>query len=435
MNDWDEFSEEISSITFLILNFLKDTLYQINYKSRLKINAHLLYKKVQFLQKKVRLFNNQNWLSKNVKNFFKIKIDTKSKKSILFTNQDFLFTWQETKKEYFINQDDDYKKYWLFNIFLTILATCFDWHIPVLYKELIYSIEIDKNKQNIVVDATLWLGWHARWIIEKLWKNDIFIWFDADKDNLEQAKINIEKHFWDSLKNKNIKLFFIYSNFRFLEEKLKEIWITKITHIYYDFWVNSVHYDNAEKWFSFRFDWPLDLRFDKNTWITASYIVNNYDESALKNIFYKFWEEKKTPFIVKEIIESRKQKKILTTFDLLGIIEKSSFDPKSKTRIFQALRIEVNNEFSVIKESLSQAISILDNNWTITCITFHSLEDKLVKEIFWELTKDEINDYTWHIKNKWLARKITRKPIIPDPEEIINNPRSRSAKLRIIQKN
>lgn len=318
---------------------------------------------------------------------------------------------------------------------MTILLTWFDWHIPVLYKELIYGLKIDKNKQNIVVDATLWMGWHAKWVIENLNDNDIFIWFDADQDNLIQAKNNIEAHFSEYIKNKKIKLFFIYSNFRFLEDKLREIWIDEITHIYYDFWVNSVHYDNPDKWFSFRFNGPLDLRFDKNDWINASYIVNNYTEAELRNIFYKYWEEKKTPFIVKEIIKERQLKGIETTFELLEIIKKSSFDPKSKTRIFQALRIEVNNEFDVIKESLLQAIKILAKGWIMECITFHSLEDRLTKEIFWNFTKDEIDDYTWHIKIKWTASKITKKPIIPTPEEVEKNPRSRSAKLRIIQKN
>jgi len=318
---------------------------------------------------------------------------------------------------------------------LTILLTWFDWHIPVLFNELIYGLKINKAKQNIVVDATLWMGWHAKWVIENLSENDIFIWFDADKDNLERAKNNIISHFWEKIQNKNIKLFFIYSNFRFLKEKLFEIWIEKISAIYYDFWVNSVHYDNWEKWFSFRFNGPLDLRFDRNNWITAAYVVNNYSESELRDIFYKYWEEKKTPFIVKEILTQRQIKKIETTYELLDIIEKSSFDPKSKTRVFQALRIEVNDEFEVIKKSLNEAIEILDKDWIMACITFHSLEDRLTKEIFWEFSRDEIDDFTWHIKTRWIARKVTKKPITPLELEITNNPRSRSAKLRIIQKN
>lgn len=179
----------------------------------------------------------------------------------------------------------------------------------------------------------------------------------------------------------------------------------------------------------------MDLRFDRTTPPSASDIVNNYSESELKKVLYIYWEEPKTNFIVKEIIETRKTKKIETTFDLVDIISKSSFDPKSKVRVFQALRIEVNNEFWSIKESLNKVINILEKDWIIACITFHSLEDKLTKEIFTELCKEEINEITWQTKKKWLAKKITKKPIIPTDKEILENPRSRSAKLRVIQKN
>lgn len=356
--------------------------------------------------------------------------------SIHFILSSFLLLDNRTKKITLIHEEKilQYKD-WLFNIFLTILLNWFSWHIPVLYKELIYGLGISNIRQNIVVDATLWLGWHAKWVIENLCENDIFIWFDADLDNLENAKNNIINHFWDKIKNKNIQLFFIYSNFRNITEKLSEIWIEKITAIYYDFWVNSVHYDNWDKWFSFRFDWPLDLRFDRNNWITASDVINNYSESDLRRVFYNYWEEKKTPFIIKSILQKREIKKITTTFELLDIIEKASFDPKSKTRVFQALRIEVNDEFWAIKESLNKAIPLLKEEWIMACITFHSLEDRITKQIFWEFCKDEIDDFSWQISKKWIAKKITKKPIIPTNQEIENNPRSRSAKLRIIQKN
>lgn len=318
---------------------------------------------------------------------------------------------------------------------MTILNTNYTWHTPVLFDEIIAHIALFDDRQNIVVDATLGLGWHANWIINKLNKNDIFIWFDSDIDNLSQAKLNIESRNWENIKNKNIKTFYINSNFRLLEEKLAEIGIDKITHIYYDFGVNSVHYDNAEKWFSFRFNGPLDLRYDKNSSLSASDIVNTYNEADLRKILYSYWEEPKTPFIVKEILKVRETKKIETTFDLVEIIAKSSFDPKSKVRVFQALRIEANDEFWSIRESLHEAIKILDKDWIIACITFHSLEDRLTKEIFKEFCTEEINQLTWHTLKKWLAKKITKKPIIPTEKEILENPRSRSAKLRVIQKN
>jgi len=318
---------------------------------------------------------------------------------------------------------------------LTILTTNSIWHIPVLFNEILEYIKLFNDRQNIVVDATLGLWWHANWIISKLNNNDIFIWFDSDIDNLEQARLNIESKNWETIKNNNIKIYYINSNFRFINEKLAEIGIDKITHIYYDFGVNSVHYDNSDKWFSFRFEGPLDLRYDRVNSRSASEIVNTYNEAELRQILYSYWEEPKTNFIVREIIEYRKSKKIETTFDLLDIITKSSFDPKSKVRVFQALRIEVNDEFWSIRESLNKVINILDKDWIVACITFHSLEDRLTKEIFVELCKEEIDDYTWQTKKKWIAKKITKKPINPTEKEIQENPRSRSAKLRVIQKN
>ncbi len=305
-------------------------------------------------------------------------------------------------------------------------------HIPVLYEEILENLDISTTKKNVVIDATLWLWWHASWIIEMLKDGDIFVWFDADKDNLDAASSKL-KSLIDSTW-KNIKANFVHSNFCNIAQNLAELSIDNPTHIYYDFWVNSVHYDIAEKWFSFRYDWPLDLRYDRSKWITAADIVNTYDENELKRVFYEFWEEKKTPFIVKAILIKRSSSPILTTKELAEIISSSSFDPKSKTRVFQALRIEANKEFDVIRESLSQSIRILNKWWRIACITFHSLEDKLIKEIFNDYTKEEIDDFTGHTIKSWIAKKITKKPIVPTELEIEKNPRSRSAKLRIIEK-
>lgn len=315
---------------------------------------------------------------------------------------------------------------------MTILETEEIWHIPVLYEEILQNLNLFENRKNVVVDTTLWLWWHAIWVLDKLNDSDIFIWFDADEENLNKAKERIESFLKKT--NKNIKSYFVHSNFSNIAKKIAELKIDNPTHIYYDFWVNSVHYDVPEKWFSFRFDWPLDLRFDRSKWITAKDIVNTYSEADLRKIFYSFWEEKKTPFIVNAILATRKIKPIETTLELASLIEKSSFDPKSKTRVFQALRIEANKEFDVIKESLENVIDILEKSWIIACITFHSLEDRLIKEIFAWFTKEKIDDFTWQTAKLWIAKKITKKPLIPTEKEIQRNPRSRSAKLRIIQK-
>lgn len=291
-------------------------------------------------------------------------------------------------------------------------------------------LEMKKNQKNVVIDATLWLWWHAIWVIDKMNDWDVFIWIDADEDNLKTAKERIE----NQSKNKNIQTYFVHSNFSRIRDIISEMNIDWITHIYYDFWVNSVHLDNWDKWFSFRFDWPLDLRYDRTSWITASDIVNTYDKKELRRVLFDYWEEKKTPFIVDEILKIREQKRINTTLELLEIIERSSFDPKSKIRVFQALRIEVNKEFQVIEKSLSEWIEILDEWWVMACITFHSLEDRLVKQIFNNLCEEKIDDLTWQTIERWKAEKINKKPIIPTQNEIDTNPRCRSAKLRAIKK-
>lgn len=307
-------------------------------------------------------------------------------------------------------------------------------HIPVLYKETIDILDISNKKQNIIVDCTLWLGWHALGVINRLNKNDIFVWIDADIQNLNEAKKNIQIQIGDKIEKDNISIYYINSNFENIKEEIENIWLKWITWIYYDFGVNSVHYDIADSGFSFRFDWSLDMRFDKSKWKTAQEIINNYSDIDLKRIFWKYWEEPKTVFIVNEILKRRNLKPIQTTFELLDIIQKSSYDPKSKTRVFQAIRMEVNNELSVIERSLESAIQILDLWWIIACITFHSLEDRLVKQTFKGFCENTINEYTWQIAKEWMATKINKKPIIPTEIEIKDNPRSRSAKLRAIEK-
>ncbi|EKD65982.1 MAG: S-adenosyl-methyltransferase MraW [uncultured bacterium (gcode 4)] len=308
------------------------------------------------------------------------------------------------------------------------------WHIPVLLNELVDSIEIAWNRQNIVVDCTLGLGGHASKIIGKLNKWDIFVGFDADEDNLNNASLNIDKNIWEYIKEKNIKIYFINSNFRNLKFELNKIWIDKVTWIYYDLWVSSVHFDDENKWFSFRGEGTLDMRFDRKSWLTAKDIVNNYSENDLYRVFREYWEEKKSKFIIDNILKARIEKEIKTTKDLLEIIEGSSFDPKSKLRVFQALRIEVNDEFGALKESLQDAVKLLDVGWIISVISFHSLEDRIVKQTFNEFIKTEINQITGMNMTQPILEKVYKKPLIPKQNELDSNPRSRSSKLRVLKK-
>lgn len=314
---------------------------------------------------------------------------------------------------------------------MTLWKKIEDKHIPVLLYELVNSININKSKKNIIVDCTLWMWWHAGKIIEKMNKWDIFVWFDADIINLEQAKIRLN----EVNKDKKVKLILINSNFVNLEKQLEENWIKSITWIYYDLGLSSLHVDEAERWFSFKLDWPLDMRFDKTKWKTAADIVNSYSSPDLRKIFLEYWEEGNCTKIAEKIVERRKKEKFRTTKDLSDLIWEITSFPKTKNKIFQALRIETNKELENLEKSLNAAIKLLEKKWNIFVISFHSLEDRITKQIFKKETRDCIcNDPICNCKHKKSLKILTKKPIIPTEKEIKDNPRSRSAKARCATK-
>lgn len=301
-------------------------------------------------------------------------------------------------------------------------------HISVLLDELVSSINIFKDKKNVIVDCTLGMWWHASKIIEKMNIWDIFIGFDADIKNLEMAKIRLE----NILKEKKVESIFINSNFSNLKEELEKNWISKITWIYYDLGLSSLHLDEADRWFSFMQDWPLDMRLDKSRWKTAEDIVNSYTASELREIFLKYWEEPQANKISQRIVLERKKKRIKTTLDLSELVWGL---PKTKSRIFQAIRIEVNWEIDAIEKSLEDAIDLLEIWWIIFIISFHSLEDRAVKQIFKRESRDCIcSDLICSCHHKKSLKLLNKKPILPTQEEITNNKRSRSAKARFAQK-
>lgn len=321
----------------------------------------------------------------------------------------------------------------LINIFLTKMKkkeekSFGELHISVLLDELVESIGLHKNKQNIIVDCTLWMGGHARWVLKKLKKWDVFIWFDADKRNLEIVQPELEKEFAES----GVELKFINDNFVNLKKRLLEEGISSMTWIYYDLWISSLHVDEADRGFSFKLDGPLDMRFDTSTGVPASHIVNSYDQSDLLKIFREYWEEPSARRIAEEIVLQRKKgMRFKTTKELSELIAKISKFPKSKTRIFQALRIETNKELEVIEQSVQDAIDMLEEWGTIFIISFHSLEDRIVKHIFKQESKDCIcSELLCICKHKKKLKISTKKPILPWDDEIKSNPRSRSAKAR-----
>lgn len=301
-------------------------------------------------------------------------------------------------------------------------------HISVLLHELVESIVIFKNKQNIIVDCTLWMGWHAREILKKLKKWDIFIWFDADKRNLDIVRPELEREFADT----GIELKFINDNFINLRKRLEEQEISTITWIYYDLGISSLHVDEAQRWFSFKLEGPLDMRFDTSKWVTAAHIVNSYSQSDLVKIFREYGEEPSARKIADEIVLQRKKwMRFKTTKELSDLIGWISKFPKSKNRIFQALRIETNKELEVIEQSVQDAIDLLQEWGSIFIISFHSLEDRIVKHIFKQESKDCIcSELLCVCKHKKKLKISTKKPILPSADEIKSNSRSRSAKAR-----
>ena len=332
----------------------------------------------------------------------------------------------------------------IINIFLTIMDNLSEniWkkHISVLLNELVDSIEIFEDRQNIIVDCTLWMAGHFIEVAKKTNPWDIMIWFDADIKNLELAKqrisnslenINFIENKTEEKKDK-LNILLINDNFWNLKEQLENRQIEKISWIYYDLWLSSLHLDEADRWFSFMKEGPLDMRLNKTKWQTARDIVNSYTAKDLREIFLKYWESAQANKIAHRIVDLRKQKKFETTSDLAEIIPGP---PKEKAKIFQALRIEVNKELEMLENSLEDAIKLLDKGWKIFVISFHSLEDRTTKQIFKRETRDCIcTDLICSCHHKKSLKLLNKKPILPTEDEIKNNARSRSAKARIAQK-
>lgn len=302
-------------------------------------------------------------------------------------------------------------------------------HIPVLYGELIESLHFFEKWQNVIVDGTLGLWGHASGVIAKLGTWDIFIGLDCDETNLASARERIQKNI---SKENSPTLHFIHSNFSELDTVLNGLWLTHITALYADLGVSSVHFDTAERGFSFRFDGPLDMRLDTSKWVTARELINTLPYDKMAEIFRIYWDESRAGFIAKKIIEARTIKPIETTQELADIVTKAWKD--SVTRIFQALRIAVNDEYSSLKKMLHVAHDRLASGGSISIISFHSGEDRIVKHFFREKSEAIIDPITGHDVTPGTLETITKKPITPSENEIAQNPRSRSALLRVATK-
>jgi len=304
-------------------------------------------------------------------------------------------------------------------------------HKSVLLNECIDNLLLKDN--SVIVDCTLGYGGHSSEILKRIDKGFLFA-FDQDSEAIEYSTKLLSKI--------GTNFTIIKSNFVNLKDELNKRGIKKIDGAIFDLGVSSPQLDNKERGFSYHEDARLDMRMDKDSSIDAYYVVNNYSLSELNRIFRDYGEAKFSYSIAKKIVETRKTKPIETTLELVEII-KSAVPEKEKRKkhpakqIFQAIRIEVNHELEVITPALEQALSMLNVGGRVEVITFHSLEDRIVKKYFKELCEvDEKIKGIPNIDLKYLPdfKLVVNKAIVPSDEELENNSRARSAKLRIIER-
>ena len=303
-------------------------------------------------------------------------------------------------------------------------------HIPVLLNEVIEGLNIKKD--GTYLDLTLGRAGHSSVILSKLDKG-LLIGVDQDDEAIEKSRARLKAI------SENFVL--VRDNFVNIDTILKGLKVNKVDGILMDLGVSSPQFDDESRGFSYRFDSELDMRMDKRQELTAKKVVNEYSLNDLVRIFNEYGEEKFSYPIAKRIVKERVEHPINTTFELVDIIKRSKPSKElSKVghpakQIFQALRIEVNDEINVLKETLVKALNHLNKGGRLAVITFHSGEDRIVKKLFKDLTVVEGNRYDLPENNKQVEyRLITRKGIKPSEEEIQNNHRSISSVLRIIEK-
>lgn len=303
-------------------------------------------------------------------------------------------------------------------------------HIPVLLEETLRGLNI--HPDGIYVDGTLGGAGHSSQIAKQISKNGLLLGIDRDEEAICVAKERLKEF-------SNIQ--FIHDNHDHIKRILAELEIPMVDGILLDLGVSSYQLDEKNRGFSYMADSQLDMRMDKSSGMTAKDVVNTYSEENLANMIYEYGEEKFSRRIAKNICEYRNQKKIETTLELVNIIEKSVPRKKGEghpaKRTFQAIRIEVNNEIKPLYHTVLDCIDCLKPQGRLCVITFHSLEDRAVKNAFMEAEGRCIcpPDLPYCMCGcKHLGKIITKKPILPTDEEMAQNPRSKSAKLRIFEK-
>lgn len=303
------------------------------------------------------------------------------------------------------------------------------YHRPVLLEETINGLNIKAD--GIYVDCTVGGGGHSKEILKKLNSSGRLIAIDQDEEALKEAQENLFDY--------GDQVTFVKSNYSHLDSILDSLGLDKVDGILMDIGVSSHQLDEESRGFSYRFDAPLDMRMDLDSDLTAKYIVNNYSQEDLEYILWNYGEEKWGKRIAEFIVEARQDKEIETTFDLVEILKnaipkKARLNKHPGKKTFQALRIEVNKELDVLENTIDVAVDKLNRNGRLAIITFHSLEDRIVKNKFKDLAKGCVcpPDFPVCVCNKVREIKIiNRKPITASEEELEVNNRAKPAKLRI----
>lgn len=303
----------------------------------------------------------------------------------------------------------------------------YEYHTPVLVEKVLeYLIT---KADGVYVDATLGGGGHSEKILERLLPTGVLVGIDADKDALEFSKVRFGE-----------RVLLVQSNFSHLSQILSEHNLPKVDGILFDLGISSRQIDSAQKGFSFSSDAKLDMRFDSRQELDAHYIVNSYSEKELNRIFWQFGEEKFSRRIARKIVDIRTRKPIATTLELAEVVKSvisGKFLNKSLARIFQAIRIEVNRELESLQSALNSSLTILNPAGRLVVISYHSLEDRVVKSFFKKFSTPD-RDLTWKLTGKETTkpkiRILTKKPILPEESEVVQNPRARSAKLRVAER-
>ncbi len=303
-----------------------------------------------------------------------------------------------------------------------MIKTAEEYHIPALLQESINGLDIQPD--GIYVDVTFGGGGHSREILRRLGPNGHLFGFDQDAD--------AEKNIID-----DDRFTFVRSNFRYVSNWMRFYEVDHIDGLLADLGVSSHHFDDETRGFSFRFDAPLDMRMNKRAGMTAADVLNDYTEEQLSDVFYLYGELKQSRRLAAAIVKARQQKRIETTQDLMDVIEKfiqRDHEKKDMAKVFQALRIEVNHEMQALREMLSSVSGLLRTGGRLCVITYHSLEDRMVKNMMRAGNVEGKVEQDFFGRATAPLRVVNGKVIVPSDEEVERNPRSRSAKLRIAEK-